>query len=334
MVSHLGEESCQREDCEIKRSAAELQKEMAERRQVEGRLADAQRIAHTGHWDWDIVTNELSWSDEIYRIFGLQPQEFAATYEAFLERIHSGDRDFVIRAVNRALLEGAAYSIDHRIVRPGGEIRIVHEQAEVSFDDQGRACRMLGTAQDVTESRTISMELERKEEMLRRVLEALPVGVWIADETGRITASNRAAREIWGAAPHVGLSEYKVYKSWDLTTGQRLCSEDWAMARALLTGKPQGGREARIETFDGKERVIRTWGVPVTDSTGKLTGAIAVAEDITSQFAATQALHRSGEELRKLTQHQIRIRELDKAATRTTSQAESWRKNVRGWKLS
>ncbi len=308
MVDNLEKKPCRRKDCEVKRDAAE-------RRRVEERLADAQRIAHIGHWDWDIVTSELAWSDEIYRIFGLQPQEFGATYEAFLERVHQEDRNVVAQAVNQALFEHATYSIDHRIVRPGGQVRIVHEQAEVSFDDQGKACRMLGTAQDVTESRTIGMELERKEEMLRRVLEALPVGVWIADATGRITTTNQAAIEIWGAAPHVGVSDYQEeYKSWDLKSGERLRSEHCPMARALLTGKPQSGREARIETFDGKARVIRSWGAPVLDSTGKVTGAIGVAEDITSKFAIRQALSRSHEDLRRLTQHQIRIRELEKAS--------------------
>ncbi len=314
MVHTLEKKPCRRKDCEIRRDAAELQEEIAERRRAEGRLADAQRIAHLGHWDWDIVTNELAWSDEVYRIFGLQPQEFGATYEAFVERVHQGDRNLVAQAVNQALFEHGAYSIDHRIVRPGGEMRIVHEQAEVSFDDEGKACRMLGTVQDVTESRTIGLELERKEEMLRRVLEALPVGVWIADATGRITTTNQAAIEIWGAAPQIGISEYDAYKSWDLKSGERIRSEDCPMARALLTGEPQSGREARIETFDGKARVIRSWGAPVVDPTGKVTGAIGVAEDITSKFAIQQELSRSHEELRQLTQHQIRIRELEKAS--------------------
>ena len=314
MVGDLEREPCQHEDCEVRRIAAEVQKEMIERRRIEERLADAQRIAHIGHWNWDILTNELSWSDEIYRIFGLQPQEFGATYDAFLERVHEEDRVFVMEAVNRAVFQHAAYSIDHRIIRPSGEVRIVHEQAEVSFDDRGKAARMLGTVQDVTESRVLGMELERKEEMLRLVLEALPVGVWIADKTGRITTTNQAAIQIWGTAPHVDFSESKAYKAWDLKSGHRLRAEDWAMARALLTGEPQSGQEARIETFDGKVKIIRIWGAPVVDPNGKLTGAIAVAEDITSQFAAKQALSRAEEELRKLTQHQTRLREREKEA--------------------
>jgi len=122
-------------------------------RMSEASLANAQRIAHLGSWDWNIVTNELRWSDEIYRIFGLTPQQFGATYEAFLDMVHPDDRQYVVDSVNKALHEREAYNIDHRVVRPDGTERIVHERAEITHDENGRAVRMTGTAQDVTEYR-------------------------------------------------------------------------------------------------------------------------------------------------------------------------------------
>ncbi|MFZ3073037.1 MAG: PAS domain-containing protein, partial [Thermodesulfobacteriota bacterium] len=90
-------------------------------------LSEAQRIARLGNWDWDIVKNELTWSDEIYRIFGLKPHEFGATYEAFLNAVHPDDREFVVNSVNAALRERKPYSIDHRVARPDGSVRTVHE---------------------------------------------------------------------------------------------------------------------------------------------------------------------------------------------------------------
>lgn len=119
----------------------------------EGSLAEAQRIARLGNWDWDIEKNTLHWSDEIYRIFGLELRQFGATYEAFLERVHEEDREAVAQAVNRALKGDEEYSIDHRIVRPDGTQAVVHEAALVYRDPSGRAVRMLGTVQDVTEQR-------------------------------------------------------------------------------------------------------------------------------------------------------------------------------------
>jgi len=114
------------------------------------RLAEAQRIAHIGDWDWDILDNTLSWSDEIFRIFGLAPQGFGATYEAFLSSVHPDDRQFVQESVDKALYENQPYSIDHRIVLPNGLERIVHEQAEIYRSKAGRPIRMLGTVQDIT----------------------------------------------------------------------------------------------------------------------------------------------------------------------------------------
>ena len=128
-------------------------------RRSEASLAEAQRIAHLGNWDWDIVKNELRWSDEIYRIFGLKPQEFGATYEAFLNSVHPDDREFVKKSVDEALFQRKYYSIDHRIVLPDASERIVHAQAEVFLDKAGMPIRMVGTIQDITGRKRTEEEL-------------------------------------------------------------------------------------------------------------------------------------------------------------------------------
>jgi PAS domain S-box-containing protein/putative nucleotidyltransferase with HDIG domain len=143
-----------------------LEAEAAVRRSEES-LAQAQRVAHLGNWDWNIVDNGLAWSDEIYRIFGLQPQEFGATYPAFLERVHPDDRAYVQEEVNKALRRERDYSIDHRIVLPDGSERIVHEKAMVLWDADGKPQRMIGTVQDVTAARHAELELRRLNRALR-----------------------------------------------------------------------------------------------------------------------------------------------------------------------
>jgi PAS domain S-box-containing protein len=131
-------------------------------RQREESLAEAQRIARLGSWDWNIVSNQLFWSDEVYRIFGLSPQEFSATYEAFLERVHPGDRQAVKNAVNRSLADPTvAYSIQHRVRRPDESIRTVHERGEVVFASGGMPVRMIGTVQDITEQKMMEAEARR-----------------------------------------------------------------------------------------------------------------------------------------------------------------------------
>ncbi|MEE9613766.1 MAG: PAS domain-containing protein [Thermodesulfobacteriota bacterium] len=133
-------------------------------------LDKAQRVARLGSWDWDIVKNELTWSDEVHRIFGLEPDEFDATYEAFLAFVHPDDREAVKKAVEGALGDSKPYSIEHRIVLPDGAERIVLEQAEVTLDGTGRPVRMVGTTHDITERRKM-----RDEALKSQKLESLGV---------------------------------------------------------------------------------------------------------------------------------------------------------------
>lgn len=124
----------------------------------ETQLEEAQQIAHIGSWEWDIPGNRVTWSDELYRIYGLRPQEFAATYDAFLERVHPDDRALVAHAVERALAEHSPFSFDHRVVRPDGTERTIHGRGEVIADESGNPLRMLGTAQDISDQRKAEEE--------------------------------------------------------------------------------------------------------------------------------------------------------------------------------
>jgi PAS domain S-box-containing protein len=156
----------------LEKRIAERTHELAERkraeealRKSEASLREAQRIAHLGNWDWDVTNNELRWSEEIFAIFGLSAGEFGGTYEAFLERVHPGDRDKVEQSIRQSLKTGKPYSLEHRLIRPDGEIRIVHEQAEVLVDQAGASRRMVGTVQDVSEQKRIEAEFLRAQRM-------------------------------------------------------------------------------------------------------------------------------------------------------------------------
>ena len=129
---------------------------------LQSRLSEAQRISSLGNWDWNIETNELWWSDETYRLFQLDHAAFDANYESFLAMVHPDDREFVDDSVRRALSGESSYAIDHRIVRTDGSERIVHERAEVWFDDAGKPVRMAGTVHDITERKKAENELRQR----------------------------------------------------------------------------------------------------------------------------------------------------------------------------
>jgi len=131
-------------------------------------LSEAQRIAGLGNWEWDLQTNELRWSIETYRIFGLSPQQ-TTTYVAFLNYVHPDDREFVKKSVNEAIHDRKPYNIEHRIVLPDGLTRIIHEQGEVKFDDGDEPIKIVGTVQDITERKRAEEELTYSREQLRNL---------------------------------------------------------------------------------------------------------------------------------------------------------------------
>lgn len=124
--------------------------------QVVRQFEEVQRLAHLGSWEWDVVADSITWSDELYRIYGLEPQEFPATYEAFLERIHPDDRDMVDSTVQAAYASQEPYAFDHRLVRPDGSVRWLHGRGRVVADDDGNVLRLYGVAIDVTEEKEVT----------------------------------------------------------------------------------------------------------------------------------------------------------------------------------
>ncbi len=171
----------------------DMQLEVAEREKAEitlkksaFQLAEAQRIAHIGNWEWDIVGDRLYWSDEIYRIFGLEPHEFDVTHEAFLNAVHPDDRDFVKQSVDEALSSKIPYNIDHRIILSDGTERIVHQKAEISSDSKGHVVHMTGTVQDITERK----RTEEKLSVFNMFAEASGQGFAMATLDRKITYVN------------------------------------------------------------------------------------------------------------------------------------------------
>ncbi len=152
----------------------------------ESSLSEAQRIAHVGSWDWEINRGRLHWSDEVYRIFALLPNEFGATFEAFLASVHPDDRRGVQKAVDESLADPRKeYSIEHRVVRPDGSERMVHERGEVMFDADGKPVRMIGTVLDITEHKQTEVALQKALEEIKRYKEQLEAeNIYLREEMG------------------------------------------------------------------------------------------------------------------------------------------------------
>lgn len=186
----------------VARDITESKRLEDELRQSEASLANAQRIAHIGSWDWDIQNNQLFWSDEIYRIFGIPKAQFGANYESFLNGIHPEDRQLVQSAVDAALKQVTPYNIEHRILSQTGVESFVCELGEVTFDESGKPLRMMGTVQDITERKRAEEALKASEAKQRQlserqsaIFDALPAHISLLSGLGNILDVNAAWRQ-------------------------------------------------------------------------------------------------------------------------------------------
>lgn len=164
-----------------------------ELRESRDRLRRSQEIAHVGSWELDLMTNRLIWSDEVYRIFGLEPQEFEGSYEAFLDAVHPDDRSAVNAAYSGSLREGKDYyEIEHRVVRKRtGEIRNVHEKCDHIRDASGRIVRSIGMVQDITERKKAEQELLAQRNLFSLVFENAPYVLILVNREWRVENINR-----------------------------------------------------------------------------------------------------------------------------------------------
>jgi PAS domain S-box-containing protein len=154
-----------------------LRKEINDRHIIEDELrkskeslAQAQAIAHLGSWEWNISNNTMWWSNEMYKLFGLEPNQFVATYEAYLDFIHPEDLHAVKKSMKKASKKKSQYSIEHRIVLHHGDMRFVHERGEVSYDENGDTWRMIGTALDITDSKHAELLIRKNQVRLQSLM--------------------------------------------------------------------------------------------------------------------------------------------------------------------
>ncbi len=164
----------------------------------EAQLKEGQRLTHMGSWELDLVTNTLVWSDEIYRIFEIDPLAFGASYDAFLRLIHPEDRALVDREFNLSVNNRAPYSIEHRLLFPDGRIKFVVERGETFYDAEGRPVRSVGTVQDITERKQAEDERLRAEALFHMVFDNAGDAILIHDVDGRFLEVNRIMCERLG----------------------------------------------------------------------------------------------------------------------------------------
>jgi PAS domain S-box-containing protein len=242
----------------------------------EGRLEEAQRIAHVGHWNHDLDTNRFTWSDETYRIFGLRPQEKCITGAVLRELIHPEDLQRAIQSRANALRGGPPYDAEYRVVRPNRDMRIVHARGNVTRDESGRPCRIFGTVQDITERK-------RAEEALRERAQLLDLThdtIFVRNMNDMISFWNRGAEQLYGWSKEEALGKvtHQLLRTIVPAPLEEITSE------LLSTGRWEG--ELVHTKRDGTQVAVASRWTLRKDERGRPVGILETNNNITERKRA------------------------------------------------
>lgn len=273
----------------VKERTAELENAYNSLKESEKSLAEAQKMAHVGNWEWNIRIEKSYWSDELYRIFGRDLQDPYPTYQEFLDYIHPDDKEYVNNAAERAM-SGKPYSIDYRIVLDNGEERTLHMQSEIIFDENKIPIQIKGIVQDITERKLAQEKLQESEERYRSFIENFKGIAFEADEQFIPVFLHGTVEEITGYSEEEFMSRQpwkEIIHPDDLS---HIYEEEKRVRNSLY--KAYGEIDFRIIRRDGKIKWLHEiyQKVPGKDGTpDKYQGAIY---DITERKQAEENLEK------------------------------------------
>jgi PAS domain S-box-containing protein len=250
------------------------------------RLEEAQRVAHIGHYEWNLIANRVTWSDELYRIYGLHPQDGPIDMAMVSDMIHPNDRERVFRAAEEAVLSGPHTEAEHRVVRPDGEVRTVLGLGTVKRDASGKAYEMFGTVQDITDRKRAEEALQRTQFYLSEGERIAHIGSWAFNDSGHYWSDE--LYKIYGLTPRSGAPSVEQYLA--LIHPQDRAS----MAESIKVMQEQHCGHDLIERIvrpDGQLRYVRAVAVPIVEH-GVFRGFVGTTMDVTEQELLTQELRR------------------------------------------
>ena len=261
-------------------------------RQSEQLLKEAQRIAHLGHWYWGIATNRLVWSDEIFHIFGVDPQTFAVSVENFEKAIHPDDLGSFLKERAQMLARKSDAEIHHRVVRPSGEIRYVVERARVVCDPAGQALFVMGTVQDVTGRKQAEERLRQSQVDLQGLFNATDESVILLDADETMLAVNDIGARRMGRPVDALIG----HKASEVLPPRVYAHRHFFIQQALTTGQPVIFEDER----DGMWMANRLY--PILNEEGQAARLAVYSRDITEYKHTRDALRASDERFRAISE--------------------------------
>lgn len=275
-------------------------------RASEARLNEAQRLAHVGTWEWDLVSDSLLCSEELFHILEIDPRRYSIRYQDFLDLLHPEDVDRVRGAHLKSISYHTTYQIDHRLRFADGRVKHVYQQGETFGDAEGQPIRSIGTLQDITERKLAETALRESEAKYRTLVDLLPYGVQENDITGRIRFANPALERFQGYPPSDLVGRYI----------QDLLANDRERRRLRGYLRFLAGKQPLPQTYftknrraDGTVADIQVDWAYHRDGHGRVQGFISVITDITQRKQAEIMLKESTQRLQALSRRLLSVQE-------------------------
>jgi PAS domain S-box-containing protein len=268
-------------------------------KQITERFEMAQQAAEVGTWDWDVVTGHIEWSNQMFNLFGLDPQETPASFESWKSIMNPQDAETASFRINEALLHRTTLNSEYRIVLPDGEIRWINAIGEGKYDGQGRPIRMIGICMDITGSKKAEESLRESEERYRELVQSSPEAI-IVHRDGQFFYANPAALRLYGAESFDQLRSNTVL---DLIPGDER-AKIAARMKQVKAGERIPLRETKLMRLDGQVIPVESVGGVVTYD-GKQAMQIMI-RDVTERKKAEETL-RENERFLRETQEVARL---------------------------
>ena len=283
-------------------------RDVTPRRKAERFLAEAQRLAQVGSWEYEARSDVTTWSDELFRLYGEEPGGFEPTLETWLDRVHPEDRERLRRLDAQAMERGGPFEYHFRVVLPDGEVRIHHAQGEVVVDRDGQTLRVMGTELDVTDRTRAEEALRESEERYRDLLERQPAVVYLAEpgpEGPWVYVSPQIER-LLGYTPAEWMADHQLWLSRVHPDDRdRVAEGENALIAAVRESDdatsstmPALATEYRMTARDGREVWVRDEAFFIRDGDRVFLRGLLL--DITDRVRAETALRTTNEALNAL----------------------------------
>ncbi len=262
-------------------------------RRSESRLSEAQQVAHIGSWEYNLVERTIWWSDEVFLIFELPPQQVEVAYESFLGIVHPEDRELVDRTYRESVANHSPFEIVHRLQFDEGRIKYVKARGETIYDESIAEVRCIGTVQDITRHYQQEQERNRLHAVLNALVEGSSDAIFVKDRDSRYQLVNRALVQLLNKTKDqlMGASDYELFPD---NLAEKYQQDD---RRFMLEKRTQTYEEPVL--VDGRRlSYLTTKGPLIID--GDIQGVFGISRDISERKQTEERLRESEESYRGL----------------------------------